>query len=51
MSSEDVESKTEVTGNAVQAAAPDASATITNAIGAENEMPCPDEILSVVAAT
>jgi hypothetical protein len=49
MSSEDAESKTEITGEitgkAVQAAAPDANATITNAIGPENERPCPDETL------
>jgi hypothetical protein len=51
MSSEDAESNTEVTGKAVQAAAPDANAAITNAIGPENERPCPDETLLAVAAT
>jgi len=39
MSFEETESEIQVTGEAVQAATPDANATMTNAIGPENEMP------------
>jgi hypothetical protein len=49
ISSEDEEAETQATEYIVQAAIPDANATMTNAPAPETEIP-PDETLSMIAA-